>query len=497
MVHVGSSPSAKGSSSPQGDAQQLPDSRWARRYAQQMMALDSAAIAVSMSLALLLRVGDVSSSVAGAPTSPATSYIVVATLLGVTWLASLILHRSYEAQFLSLGGEEYRRIGLASARLWGCVAVVCYVGDVSLGRSFVAVAFPLGVLLLFVSHWSSRKWLKRVRHRTGGWSQNVLVLGDRPHAEHLISRFQRSAELAYRPVGVCLPSLQSESHVLGVPVVGTLDKIAASLLLTGADTVAVTASPDISPPFLRQLSWDLEQMAVEMVVAPALTDVAGPRIHVRPVDGLPLLHVTQPEFTGPRRIIKSAFDRGVAAVALLVLSPFLLGIALAIRLTSNGPAIFTQQRVGQNGGTFRCYKYRTMVVDAENRLSALLAETGQDAVLFKLKRDPRITSIGGFLRRLSIDELPQLLNVLRGQMSLVGPRPQVPAEVERYTPDYRRRLLVKPGITGLWQVSGRSDLSLEDSVRLDLYYVENWSLANDMAIIWRTVRAVVASTGAY
>jgi exopolysaccharide biosynthesis polyprenyl glycosylphosphotransferase len=233
------------------------------------------------------------------------------------------------------------------------------------------------------------------------------------------------------------------------------------------------------------------------VVAPALTDIAGPRVHVRPVSGLQLLYVEQPEFTGPTWAMKEAFDRALAALALTVLSPVMGLIALAIRLTSPGPVVFRQVRVGRDGAVFTVYKFRTMVVDAERHLEALWDLNDGNGVLFKLKDDPRVTPVGRFLRRLSLDELPQLWNVLIGSMSLVGPRPALPDEAERYGRSTARRLLVKPGITGLWQVSGRSDLSWEDSVRLDLYYVENWSFAGDIQILWKTLSAVVRAHGAY
>jgi exopolysaccharide biosynthesis polyprenyl glycosylphosphotransferase len=233
-----------------------------------------------------------------------------------------------------------------------------------------------------------------------------------------------------------------------------------------------------------------------MILAPALTDVAGPRIHVQPVAGLPLLHVAQPEFSGPRRLVKNTFDAGVAAVAVVVLSPVLLAVAVAVKLTDRGPVLFRQIRVGRTGEEFNAYKFRSMVVDAERRLPELRGPN-EGAGLFKMRDDPRVTRIGRFLRRYSLDELPQLFNVLKGQMSLVGPRPPLPAEVAQYPNEMRRRLLVKPGITGLWQVSGRSDLSWDESVRFDLYYVENWSLTSDLIILWRTVRAVFRGTGAY
>jgi exopolysaccharide biosynthesis polyprenyl glycosylphosphotransferase len=282
-----------------------------------------------------------------------------------------------------------------------------------------------------------------------------------------------------------------------VPVVGSLTSVPEAVAKLGIDTVAVTASRGLTSGVLKRLGWDLEGAGVDLVVAPALTDVAGPRVHVRPVSGLQLLYVEQPEFTGPTWAMKEAFDRALAAVALLALGPLLALIALTVRLTSSGPVIFRQVRVGRNGEVFTVYKFRTMVVDAERHLQALWERSEGNEVLFKMKSDPRVTRVGRLLRRVSLDELPQLANVVLGNMSLVGPRPALPNEAERYGRSTARRLLVKPGITGLWQVSGRSDLSWEDSVRLDLYYVENWSFAGDIQILWKTLSAVVRGHGAY
>jgi exopolysaccharide biosynthesis polyprenyl glycosylphosphotransferase len=233
-------------------------------------------------------------------------------------------------------------------------------------------------------------------------------------------------------------------------------------------------------------------------VAPTLVEVAGPRIAIRPIAGLPLMHVDHPELTGGRRLAKELFDRCTAAVLLLLLSPFLLIIAGLLKITSGGPVIFQQRRIGRNGEPFTIVKFRTMVRDAECLRADVIHLNEHDAgPLFKIRDDPRVTPLGGWLRRYSLDELPQLINVLIGDMSLVGPRPPLPREVKEYGLDARRRLVVKPGLTGLWQISGRSDLDWEESVRLDLRYVENWSLALDALILWKTVFVVIRGAGAY
>ena len=283
----------------------------------------------------------------------------------------------------------------------------------------------------------------------------------------------------------------------GIPVVGDYASLTRALDEVRADTAIFTGADTIDPRGMREIGWELETTSTNLIVAPALTDVAGPRIHARPVAGLPLIQVDYPEFEGRKYAAKRAFDLIVSFLALVVLSPLLIVIAIMVRRDSPGPALFHQERVGLNGKRFSMLKYRSMVVDAESQLPSLLDNTDGNGVLFKLRSDPRVTRIGAALRRHSLDELPQLLNVLRGDMSLVGPRPPLASEVERYDEWARRRLLVRPGLTGLWQTQGRSDLSWEDSVRLDLYYVENWSLTGDIIILYRTVRSVARAEGAY
>jgi exopolysaccharide biosynthesis polyprenyl glycosylphosphotransferase len=272
----------------------------------------------------------------------------------------------------------------------------------------------------------------------------------------------------------------------------------AAVEAVGADTVAVATGPGMSPEVLRQLSWELEGTGIELVVAPGLLDVAGPRISVRPVAGLPLLHVEEPELSGPRQVLKATVEWLFATVAFIVILPILALLALIIRLDSPGAPLFRQTRVGRHGRDFTVYKLRTMHADAESLLESLRDQNeAADGLLFKIREDPRVTRVGKVLRRWSLDELPQLWNVVRGDMALVGPRPPLPGEVSQYGPEVARRLLVRPGITGLWQVSGRSNLSWDDSVRLDLYYVENWSLALDAMIVWKTFFAVFRRDGAY
>ncbi|MDB6002935.1 MAG: wcaJ [Rhizobacter sp.] len=316
----------------------------------------------------------------------------------------------------------------------------------------------------------------------------------------LDEQLNRAADRGYRVIGCCLPS-DHNSRVFdafnGLPVLGGLDDVAEVVTRFEVDTVAVLPSQELDGPTLRLLGWQLEDTSAELLVAPAITDVVGPRVHIRPVAGLPLLHMERPELTGLRRFTKDLVDRTAAVLGLLVLAPVLLGLAGAVRVTSPGPVFFRQERIGHRGQKFTMLKFRSMVQGAHNMVEDLAADSDGNGVLFKKRDDPRVTRVGKVLRRYSLDELPQLINVARGDMSLVGPRPPLGSEVERYGLDMRRRFLVKPGLTGLWQVSGRSDLSWDDSVRTDVRYVENWSLAFDFMILCKTLGAVVRGSGAY
>ncbi|WP_240510279.1 sugar transferase, partial [Streptomyces albus] len=283
----------------------------------------------------------------------------------------------------------------------------------------------------------------------------------------------------------------------GVPVVGRLADVAGHVRRDGFRVVAITPDPHWSPDRLQRLAWNLEGSDAEMVVAPVLMEVAGPRLHVDAVLGIPLLRVSMPAFTGGRRVVKEVVDRLGAALLLVVFAPLMVLVALLVVADSRGGALYRQRRVGKDGREFTIFKFRTMVAGAHGTRAALAHRNEGAGLLFKLRRDPRVTRVGAVLRRYSIDELPQLFNVLTGSMSLVGPRPPLPEESAAYGPDIRRRLLVKPGLTGLWQISGRSDLPWEEAVRLDLRYVEDWSLALDTVILWKTLRAVLRGQGAY
>nr|WP_081639784.1 sugar transferase [Actinomadura flavalba] len=437
----------------------------------------------------------------GVPHDSTEPYIAFTVLLPLAWLLTLALSRAYQPRYVGVGYEEFHRVLRSGFVLIATVAIIAYATKTEVARGYVVMALPFGTFLNLLARYRLRKWLHK-RRWNGECMRRVVAVGHRAAVADLIQLLRQKAYHGMDIVAVCLPPMLASGddavrEVEGVPVLGEFGDAAAVVGQVGADSVAVLSCPEMDGVALRRLAWQIERDDVELVVAPALMDVAGPRISIRPVSGLPLLHVEHPELEGGRKVLKGLVDRSGALAGLLALSPLLALVALVIKATSPGPVMFRQTRVGREGREFTVFKFRTMVVDAEHRRSELLEDNEGDGVLFKIRADPRITRVGRVLRRYSLDELPQLINVLRGDMSLVGPRPPLPDEVARYGDDVYRRLVVKPGLTGLWQVSGRSDLTWEESVRLDLRYVDNWSLAMDLQIMWKTGSAVVRGSGAY
>jgi exopolysaccharide biosynthesis polyprenyl glycosylphosphotransferase len=433
-------------------------------------------------------------------TEIAVSYTAISVTIIVTWMLMLGIYGSRGYRVLGTGPQEYRQVADGTVRLFGLVAIVSFLFQIEFARGYILIAFPLGLGVLILSRWIWRIWLGAQR-LDGKYSSRVLLVGSLDSVVHLARELARQSAAGYLVVGVCIPGGTTASLLPGTltPVFDDLDRLQDAMASVDADTVVVTSSDEIPPQRMRELSWGLEPGRQHLVVAPSLTDIGGPRIHTRPVAGLPLIHVETPRYEGKRLFAKRAFDLVAAGILILLLCPFIVFIAIAIRLSTPGTVFFRQERVGINGTHFKMLKFRSMVTDAESQIGALKAQDRAEgnSVMFKMKDDPRVTPIGKVLRRFSIDELPQLFNVLSGSMSLVGPRPPLESEVSEYETHVHRRFLVKPGITGLWQVSGRSNLSWEDTVRLDLYYVENWSITGDISILWRTARAVFGQDGAY
>ncbi|MBA9003545.1 MULTISPECIES: sugar transferase [Thermomonospora] len=467
---------------------------WLARYLYWAFALDFVAMLAAGLVAFAVRFTPV-------PDDYTLPYLGLAVALPMVWVAVLSVLRGYDPRFVGVGSEEFRKVIRSGWVMTAIVATAAYATKTEIARGYVLIALPLGTFLTLVMRYRLRKRLHHRRWR-GECMRRVVAVGHRGAVADLIKLLEKQRYHGMHIVGVCLPPALSRGenaveHVEGVPVLGDFGQVARVVKAMRADSVAVLACPEMDGVALRRLAWQIEADDVELVVAPALMDVVGPRISIRPVAGLPLLHVEHPELSGGRRLVKELSDKLGSLALLAAASPLLAVIALAIRIGDGGPVLFRQTRVGRDGRPFTMVKFRTMVDDAEIRKAELAERNEHDGVLFKIREDPRVTRVGRVLRRYSLDELPQLFNVLRGDMSLVGPRPPLPEEVARYGDDVRRRLVVKPGMTGLWQISGRSDLSWEESVRLDLRYVENWSLVMDLQIMWKTWSAVIRASGAY
>jgi len=460
---------------------------WMRRLRRKLAILDVFAGLVGAIGVVLVRYDGAAAQLSG------VDYRALAVAAAAAWPLVLLFSGCYERRVIGLGTEEFRRVGNASVRLLALLVLLGFVTKADVSRSVVLSATVAMASLTIMLRWMARKVLHAQRRR-GRCLHRVVVVGTPGDARALLSSLDRSPYAGLSVIAACLTEPLSTVPDTDVPVLGSPADAAAVVERVGADTVAVASAGSADTGDVRRLAWSLEGRDVDLLVAPALTDVAGPRLAVRPVDSVPLLEVQEPVFDGPRKAVKGAFDRVLAALSLAVLALPLVAIGLLVRLTSPGPALFRQIRIGRDGEQFTIWKFRTMV-DGADRMC--VDGNDVDGLLFKIRRDPRITGVGAFLRRWSLDELPQLFNVLRGDMSLVGPRPPLPSEVAQYGDDVRRRLLVKPGLTGLWQVSGRSDLPWEECVRLDLRYVENWSVSQDLVILARTAVAVLRGRGAY
>lgn len=474
---------------------------WRHAYVRRLLITDFLVIAVSVYVSQFIRFSTTGRMLVvqgSGDFAVELNYSLVSAVLVLGWFLSLTLFASRQRAAIGSGATEYKRVADATIRIFGVLAVVAFLSHSEIARGYLFVAFPLGLGMLLLSRWLWRNWLARRRREFGSYSYRAVLMGERAKSVHVAEQIIRDGGAGLVIVGAVTERGRTDKPlVAGIPVLGDYGSLSRVLADAQADTVVFTGADTIDPRGMRELGWQLEASSTNLIVAPALTDVAGPRIHARPVAGLPLIQVDYPKFEGIKYAAKRAFDIVMSLIALIVLSPLFLVIAMLVRRDSPGPAFFTQERVGLNGRRFRMVKFRTMVMDAEQHLASLRQFSDGNGMLFKMKADPRVTAVGAVLRRNSLDELPQLLNVLRGDMSLVGPRPPLACEVEQYDHWARRRLLVKPGITGLWQTRGRSDLSWDDSVRFDLYYVENWSLTGDIIILYRTLNAVIQARGAY
>jgi exopolysaccharide biosynthesis polyprenyl glycosylphosphotransferase len=456
------------------------------------VAVDLVAVSVAVLVAHLLRFGFTPAEIPGR----GIPYVLIAMVAVPVWLGVLTVAGCYDRRILGSGTDEYHRILNGGVHFLAVVAVLHFLFSLVLARGFVGVLIPVAVVLTLLARLRLRVWLY-ARRRDGRFVRRTLRVGLPSTVVDVGDHLVKAEWSGFRLVGACVDTDVTSLEIAGetVPVVGRIRDVARAIVACGADSVAVTN--ETAPGDLRVLAEAVDQSGVELLVVPAITDVAGPRTVVRPVAGLPLLHVKEPQFAGPQRLVKDVMDRAIAVVAVVLLSPVFAAVAVAVRLDSQGPVFFRQTRVGRDGRPFKMVKFRTMVANAEQLLATLEDRNEADGLLFKMRDDPRVTRVGRVLRKYSIDELPQLFNAITGEMSLVGPRPPLPNEVVNYEGHVNRRLLVKPGITGLWQVSGRSDLSWDEAIRLDLYYVDHWSPTMDAMIILKTFSAVIRSSGAY
>jgi exopolysaccharide biosynthesis polyprenyl glycosylphosphotransferase len=457
-----------------------------------LIVVDAIAALLAVLCGLDARFGGSTAAIAGVP------YPAIAAGFPAVWVMTMALGGTYDRRFLAVGLEEYWRVMNATVWLGGTIAVASYMLELHISRGFVAITMPLSVVLTLTGRYVHRKGLHSVLAQ-GAAFHRVVIIGSGNSAERLEQHMSRAAFAGYAVVGVYEGFCETDADE-GLPLdlqsPLAVEALVDAVYRLGADTIAL-ASGGFGSLGVQRLSWRLEGTGITLLVAPDVADIAGPRILVRPVAGLPLLHIEEPEFQGAQRVLKEVMDRVGAGLLLLLLSP-LMGVIALIALVSQGrPILYRQERVGRYGLPFDIHKFRTMRNGADRELSNLAHLNIHSGELFKIREDPRVTRLGRLLRRFSLDELPQLWDVLRGWMSLVGPRPPLPQETTGYREDARRRLLVKPGITGLWQVSGRSDLSWEETVRLDLHYVENWSVALDITLLCRTLMAVFSSRGAY
>jgi exopolysaccharide biosynthesis polyprenyl glycosylphosphotransferase len=412
--------------------------------------------------------------------------IFLALLVLVSWLFFLWFNGSRDTNILGFGADEYKRLINATLFSFTSIAFISYIFKLEISRAFILLVFPFGLITLFISRRILRRRLLKARSE-GRYLSKVLLLhsGENDPVESRLSIASHAGfDVVYK-----VQTLEGSKL--------DFKQIAATALENNCDQIMVGQSAIISAAELRKLGWALEETSIDLIVAPAVTEIAGPRLKVSNVEGLPLLHLEQPVFSGVSRVTKRLLDLVLSVIGLIVISPFLLIVVLMIKFYDRGSIFYTQKRIGQNNKEFSVYKFRTMYEGSHEQRGKVMAETNKDPRLAKDPQDPRVTKPGLFLRRWSIDEIPQIINVLKGEMSLVGPRPPLAEEVNQYEKSEKRRLLVKPGLTGLWQVSGRSELDWEDAVRLDLYYVENWSLTLDILIIIRTAAAVWRGEGAY
>jgi exopolysaccharide biosynthesis polyprenyl glycosylphosphotransferase len=470
------------------------DAHWGLVYRQSVLLIDGLAALSAAALGAALRPEPDPRQWDG--TVSRLSVIV----LPVLWTVTLAMIRDHHRQQFRGFRDDCRDVAIASGGILVVFAVLTSLWHFSWPATFV-LALLLGSSVLTLLGRAVAGRILRALRRRGKCLHRILAVGHPAAVRAIVDHISRQSSPVAEVVGCCLPGTSRRDETplpMQVRVYTGIDQVLTAGEAVGADVVAVLPCQEVDGAALRRLTWALEGRPWQLMVIPWLADVDLPPLAVTPIGDLPSLHVRRTRVSGPRWTAKLGIEWLLALIAVLVTAPLLIGIAAAVRLSSPGPALFKQVRVGRQGRPFPCLKFRTMYVGAEHRRHELRTlNINSDGLLFKMRDDPRVTPVGAVLRRWSLDELPQLFNILAGHMSLVGPRPALPVEAVRYDEDVRRRLLVKPGLTGLWQVSGRSELPWHEAVRLDLRYIDNWSLGLDARILSRTAFAVLHRTGAY
>ena len=458
-----------------------------RVYASRAVILDAIAITLAGITGFVLRWTIPYSVDLNDPT-----YVSLVLVVIIAWVGTLVVRGAYDTRILGVGSEEFKRVVSATATVFGAVAIVVFVLKIDLSRGFVVIAFLTGILLLLVVRWSLRAWLRHER-RYGHFLHRTVVIGEGPQQGEIVDLLDRDPVAGFTVVDVVSePGPATSDEDLD----HWLDEVMARIDLSDADTVAISGSPAMGQELIKRLAWRLEGPRIDLLVAPNLGDVAGPRVTMRMAADLPLLHLDEPHLTGPKRAIKRSLDIIFGLLLLAVFLPFMIVAAIGVRLSSRGPVFYVQQRIGRGGQVITVPKFRTMYVGADRLRDEVIGQPDEH-IYDRYRRDPRITPFGRFLRRWSIDEMPQIVNVIGGSMSLVGPRPVMLDEVPLMDDADHRRPLTKPGLTGLWQVSGRKAVDWEERMRLDLDYVEHWSPALDLVIVAKTIKVVLVGNGAY
>ena len=470
------------------EEEQRPRARGSRTAKLAVTGADAVAIALAMALAAWIRQVMFDTPESLGP------IVLIGGLALPMWLCVFARYKLYTAAAITSVTAEVGRILHAVAASSAGTSLLAVVIAARISRTWFILTFFIALVLVIFERTLVRSAFRRARSH-GRLQRNVVVIGTNADALAIVQMLRDNTELGYHVLGL-IDCGGADGIVSPVPVLGGCDDT-VEIVRSVAASGAIVATSAVEGSVANRLARELMEAGYHVELTSGLVDISADRLLARPLGRRPVMYIEPVYRLGWRAVAKRAFDLAVATTCLIVAAPVLLIAAILIKLDSRGPVVFSQTRVGKGGSLFRVWKLRTMVVDAEQMLDDLRARSDVDGPLFKMRDDPRVTRVGRFLRKTSLDELPQFWNVLSGEMSVVGPRPALPSEVAGWTQDVQSRLRVKPGITGMWQVSGRSESTFDDYVRLDLYYVDNWSLLSDLAIVAKTVPIVLFRRGAY